>query len=43
MLQDIWNNNYLFRGLFVIIEGNFTQILLIVYQNIRATIIKICI
>ncbi len=39
MLQDIRSNNRLFGGLPVIMGGDFAQILLVVYQDTRATIV----
>lgn len=43
MLQDIRSNNCLFEGLFIIIGVDFAQILLVVGQNPKATIVKACI
>lgn len=40
MFQDIWSNDRLFRGLPVIIEENFAQILFILCQNTRVIIMK---
>lgn len=40
MFQDIRRNNRLFKGLLIIIRADFAQILLVVYQNIRAIIVE---
>lgn len=43
MLQNIQNNDCFFRGLPVIIRGDFAQILPVVCQGTRATIVGACI
>ena len=43
MLQDIWSNDCLFSGLPMVIGGDFAQILPVVCQGTRATILRACI
>lgn len=43
MLQDIRSNNRLFRGLLVIMGGDFAQILPVIRRGTRATIVGACI
>ena len=43
MLQDIRNNDCFFEGLPVIMGGDFVQILPVVCQDTRATIVEACI
>ena len=43
MLQDIRNNDCLFKGLPVIMGGDFAQILPVVCQGTRTTIVGACI
>lgn len=39
ILQDIWSNNRFFGSLLMVIRENFAQILLIVCQGTRITIV----
>lgn len=43
MLQDIWSNNCLFGGLFIMMKGDFAQILPVICRSTKATIVRACI